>query len=1709
MIKKLLFSAVLLCLIQEFSYAQCTAFTTTIASTQNAPTVIGNTITANPGTADAGRRNFVVNNMVSGATYRVSTCGAGVDTQLTIFTNDGLYTVVGYNDDNYITGCATGNRASYDFSPPATGSYRMQSNQYNCLATGTPNTGPITVTLISNPPTSHCIPPATTANGTYINRFSTTGGTPNITNNGSGWSANGYADNYPTMTVGQFATGTVNFSLTMVGGTAGIAIWVDWNKNFVFDAAERVYSSGGYVAAATYTGTITVPSGAALGDYRMRVKTDYLSGTPDPCTNGGTRVETEDYKFTVIATPPCAAQPTSLTSSLVTSTTATISWVAATPAPSNGYQYYVTTSAAAPTAGTTPTDVVTVAPWSVNLTSLTPNTTYYFWVRSNCGALQSGWAGPGTFVTPPTPPANDLCVNATTIACGTANLAGTTIASSNIPSVVTCGFGMSNYGVWYTFVGNGDQVTISSTASGGFDQEMAILSGASCGALTSLDCQDAGWTNGTETSTFIAGVGVNYYVYIAHYSASSSTTGNFTISMSCIPATTPPNDLCSGATPLPCGTSNLVGTTQFTTNTPTTIGCSMSNQGVWYTFVGNGDQTTIVVDANFDAEIGIATGSCGALTNVACNDTGNPETYTFITTNGVTYYVYVAHWLSGSSTTGNFTISRSCTPVTPPPNDLCSGATPLVCGDANIPGNTSFASNTPHGLPTCGISNIGVWYTFTGTGQSTTITATPNASFNLKFAVVRGSCGSFTNVAGSCTNAGGNGVTETFTFNTVVGLTYYVYVAAPSGTATGSFTMSLSCCSLGVVNNAEPSCGVIAGGLNANGADPAPINCSAGGCVDLEAQYIKIGNTTSYRVEQIPYNPPPNGALVPVTGLQDDYWSNAINFPGSWSNGFCFYGTSYSQFLFGANGMITFNVASAGQYTGYTFNNNIPSAASGLFNNTIYGVYQDIDPSKGGTVGRTIDNTPGCERMIIVWDNVPMYYSASTNGSGTKFYSGKMVLYKNTNIIEVYIQQKVIDDASIFSGTTWNDGNAIVGLQNTSTDGIAAPCRNALDPNWTVTNEAWRFVPNGNVASVTSIAWHEGSGTSGPVVGTTDVINVCPTATTTYTAEVTYNPPCGPAFTRTDEVVVTVGDKVWNGSVDTNWYLDTNWTPPGVPVSTDCVVIPNIAASNGRSPVADIAIRGAMTPPLPPVIATAKNVSVRNSGSLQVNAGTYLEIVEGLNVQANGDVLIRDTGSLVQVNDVAVNNNTGNIRMQRTVPGVGAQNYVYWSAPVEGFNVGSINTAASEQIYQWEPTTAAVYGNWTAAGGTMTVGRGYIVRGLASPPPAPIPANSAQFTGRPNNGIITVPITRGIYTGGPYPGGSPNTQATNIDDNWNLVGNPYPSAISASDFIATNNLGTPKIDGTIYLWQHAGLPTGTTNQDPFYGNYVYNYLGSSYVATNGVGSTPNVFFGSIAAGQSFFVQMLDGVSTPNTLIFNNAMRSGAPSNDNFLRTGERHRIWLDLINSNEDASSTLVGYVPDATNDRDLLYDGYNLNDTSMQLYTLIGSEKMIIQGRALPFDQEDRVPLGFIVPQTANYKIAINNLDGIFSDPTQNVYLEDTYLNSIIDLRIEPYNFTSNSGTFNDRFILRYTNATLSTPEQVANFGFNIIGLKDYIKVSSGNSPINTVMVYDVLGRVLADYKDINLLDFKLELPNQSKGTLIVKATLYNGQQKIKKVIY
>jgi hypothetical protein len=156
--------------------------------------------------------------------------------------------------------------------------------------------------------TGYCAP-AATSSASYINNFSTTGGATNISNLNSGFTTGGYQDNYNTISGTVAAGGTMNFNLDFVGGTLGSTIWIDLNKNQLFENSERLFTTSAYTAsgATNITGSITIPLSATAGDYRMRVIVDFNTASPsNACAYGNTttpRGEAEDYKITLTPAP--------------------------------------------------------------------------------------------------------------------------------------------------------------------------------------------------------------------------------------------------------------------------------------------------------------------------------------------------------------------------------------------------------------------------------------------------------------------------------------------------------------------------------------------------------------------------------------------------------------------------------------------------------------------------------------------------------------------------------------------------------------------------------------------------------------------------------------------------------------------------------------------------------------------------------------------------------------------------------------------------------------------------------------------------------------------------------------------------------------------------------------------------------------------------------------------------------------------------------------------------------------------------------------------------------------------------------------------------------------------------------------------------------------------------------------------------------------
>ncbi len=102
--------------------------------------------------------------------------------------------------------------------------------------------------------------------------------------------------------------------------------------------------------------------------------------------------------FHMEVTNPCQA-PTAVNATAITNNSALLGWTAASPAPSNGYQIYYSTSSTDPTSSTVPTASVGAGITSYSMGSLSANTVYYAWVRSNCGGSSGSWTTVCSFTT--------------------------------------------------------------------------------------------------------------------------------------------------------------------------------------------------------------------------------------------------------------------------------------------------------------------------------------------------------------------------------------------------------------------------------------------------------------------------------------------------------------------------------------------------------------------------------------------------------------------------------------------------------------------------------------------------------------------------------------------------------------------------------------------------------------------------------------------------------------------------------------------------------------------------------------------------------------------------------------------------------------------------------------------------------------------------------------------------------------------------------------------------------------------------------------------------------------------------------------------------------------------------------------------------------------------------------------------------------------
>ena len=418
-------------------------------------------------------------------------------------------------------------------------------------------------------------------------------------------------------------------------------------------------------------------------------------------------------------------------------------------------------------------------------------------------------------------------------------------------------------------------------------------------------------------------------------------------------------------------------------------------------------------------------------------------------------------------------------------------------------------------------------------------------------------------------------------------------------------------------------------------------------------------------------------------------------------------------------------------------------------------------------------------------------------------------------------------------------------------------------------------------------------------------------------------------------------------------------------------------------------------------VPSAQSIAVLNanySGSIIANSldmgsfnvtladGEVMEIVKGV-VSGGGKVIMSSEASLVQRDDTAV---APPIELTKNTRNLKRYNYTYFGSPVVenvfsqlagAFYSSPVDNNRLYNHYKWTAGDDVLFDTpylsaWTAlnSGNFVTTGNGWI-SSLKSQAPfnndSFTGVVSLKFTGTANNGVYNVGVLK-----------SSNADSDH-GSNYNLLANPYPSAISADKFLEENL----DIDGSVYIWEAKTQPlsigTGYYDQSDY---ITYTKAGSTAPS---LGSP--VFNGNIASSQGFMVKAL----TTGNVLFNNCMRlSGFADNNSFFRTTTEKasnsavlssmsldRFKLNLTSSTDHFNQVLIAYIPGLSMGYDRGYDASRNSTSGSQIYTIIGetNQRLAIDARSA-FVDTDIVPLGFTTNSpisSTNFQISIVEKEG------------------------------------------------------------------------------------------------------------------------------------
>lgn len=272
------------------------------------------------------------------------------------------------------------------------------------------------------------------------------------------------------------------------------------------------------------------------------------------------------------------------------------------------------------------------------------------------------------------------------------------------------------------------------------------------------------------------------------------------------------------------------------------------------------------------------------------------------------------------------------------------------------------------------------------------------------------------------------------------------------------------------------------------------------------------------------------------------------------------------------------------------------------------------------------------------------------------------------------------------------------------------------------------------------------------------------------------------------------------------------------------------------------------------------------------------------------------------------------------------------------------------------------------------------------------------------------------------------------DASWNFLGNPFISYYDVNDLAA-------EYDAPIVVWNGYSYEVYKPGDD--------DYQLKPFEA----------FFVQKSGNKNAIEFMPENRLTYNQSKTTQTMHANRRAADAGKINPERMLVNITLMNSDSITDRTRIVFSSKASKDYEIGVDATKFHtDGVPQIYSMNGTVKYAINER--PQSGED-IRLGYVAPKAGVYTLSLPRMDA-------DVELYDNQTNSVVMFMDGVYEFTTQAGTFNDRFVIRKSGGVTAVENGFSLDGLTVVTVDGGIDIEGSMN--GKVSVYTESGMLIAE---------------------------------------